>query len=111
MSTASDHVIQTAAAKAEKPRMDLLPGEPLVAIAEILTFGAKKHEPRSWQRLPFTRDTYVAAAGRHWAELLDGKVWDDESGYLVAAHLATNTLFVLWFDIKAWGRRALKEPK
>lgn len=96
-----EHIQQTAAAKAEKPRMDLLPGAPLVAIAEVLTFGAKKHAARSWQNPPFSRDMYVAAMLRHLSAMLDGEMRDAESGLLHAAHVATNAVFVLWFDLKS----------
>lgn len=34
----------------DKTRMDLLPGDALFAIADILTFGADKYEDRNWEK-------------------------------------------------------------
>ena len=35
---------------AEKNRLDLLPVRPLLDVGKVLTFGAKKYEPRNWEK-------------------------------------------------------------
>ena len=55
--------------KLNKPQMNLLPGKALLSVAKILGFGAEKHGAYSWKEYP--KEAYVAAIGRHWAQILD----------------------------------------
>lgn len=84
----------------EKIRMDLLPFEALEAVAEVLTFGAKKYTDNSWQTIENGDARYRAAMLRHLAARMRGEARDAESGLLHAAHMATNALFVLWFELQ-----------
>ena len=85
---------------AGKIRMDLLPFEALEAVAEVLTFGAKKYTDDGWQRVENAGARYRAATLRHFCADQKGEKRDPESGLLHAAHLATNALFILWFEIQ-----------
>ena len=85
---------------AEKPRMDLLPFEALEAVAEVLTYGARKYSDNGWQTVEGKERRYLAALLRHLAARERGEAWDRESGLLHAAHMATNALFILWFEIQ-----------
>jgi hypothetical protein len=85
---------------AEKPRMDLLPFEALEAVAEVLTFGAKKYADNNWQKVNCAESRYKAAMLRHLCAQDRGEARDGESGLLHAAHMATNALFILWFEIQ-----------
>ena len=89
-----------AAVKHAKPRMSLLPGEALLAVAEVLTAGAVKYEPESWKRAPFKKEDYLDAMMRHIAKILSGETHDEDSKQLHAAHVATNALFYLWYELK-----------
>jgi hypothetical protein len=85
---------------AEKPRMDLLPFEALEAVAEVLTWGARKYSDNGWQNVENAERRYLAALLRHLAARERGETHDAEWGLLHAAHLATNALFILWFEIQ-----------
>jgi len=83
-----------------KIRMDLLPFEALEAVAEVLTFGAKKYADNGWQKVENADARYRAAMLRHFCADQKGEKRDPESGLLHAAHLATNALFILWFELQ-----------
>ena len=84
----------------DKPRMDLLPFEALEEVAKVLTFGAKKYADNSWQKVENAERRYLAAMLRHLAASEKGEIYDAESGLTHAAHMATNALFILWFEIQ-----------
>lgn len=84
----------------EKIRMDLLPFEALEAVAEVLTHGARKYSDNGWQTIEGKERRYLAALLRHLAARERGEACDAESGLLHAAHMATNALFILWFEIQ-----------
>lgn len=86
----------------DKIRMDLLEiglAEPLEAVAEVLTYGAKKYADNSWQGVEPKR--YIAAMHRHLNKYYRGEGCDEESGLSHMAHAACNALFLLHFAIKA----------
>lgn len=85
---------------AEKVRMDLLPCEALEAVAEVLTYGAKKYADNNWQKVENAVTRYRAALLRHYCAFQRGEAYDAESGLLHAAHMATNAIFILWFEIQ-----------
>jgi len=85
---------------AEKLRMDLLPFEALEAVAEVLTYGAEKYADDNWKKVENAERRYTAALLRHLAARERGEATDTESGLLHAAHMATNALFILWFEIQ-----------
>lgn len=84
----------------EKIRMDLLPFEALEAVAEVLTFGARKYTDNSWQTVENAERRYLAALLRHLAARERGEKLDPESGLTHAAHMATNALFILWIELQ-----------
>ena len=92
----------------EKPRMDLLPFEALEEVAKVLTFGAKKYAANTWQKVKDAEGRYVAALLRHLSAYNQGKTFDEESGLSHAAHMATNALFILWFEIQATKKKYLR---
>ena len=86
----------------EKPRTDLLPSAPLLAIAEVLTFGAKKYEAHNWRGgLEYSR--VLGAAMRHLLAYNDGEDKDPESGLSHLAHLGCCVLFLLEQEAKGTG--------
>lgn len=64
-------------------------------VAEVLTFGAKKYEPNSWQTVEDGRRRYEDALYRHWLAYLKGEEVDVESGLSHLKHIACNTMFLL----------------
>ncbi len=84
----------------DKIRMDLLPFEALEAVAEVLTHGAEKYADNNWQTVENGEQRYLAALLRHLAARERGEMRDVEWGLLHAAHMATNALFILWFEIQ-----------
>jgi len=68
----------------EKPRFDLLCGQFLFDVAEVMTFGAKKYADRNYLGLKWTR---VFAAGmRHLWKWFCGEENDPETGKPHLAH-------------------------
>lgn len=87
----------------DKPRMDLLlEGCPmaLLAVAEVLTFGAKKYADHSWFHVPNADKRYWSARSRHELQRATGDDYDEESGLLHLAHEACNSLFILEIKLR-----------
>ena len=70
----------------------------LKVVSAVLTYGARKYAEDSWQEVPNGKVRYENALYRHQNDraLED---FDKESGLLHSAHIATNALFILWFEI------------
>lgn len=77
----------------EKPRTDLLPTAPLLGIAEVLGFGARKYGPHNWRGgLEYSR--LIGAAMRHLLAINEGEDIDPESGRPHVDHLGCCVLFL-----------------
>lgn len=82
--------------------MELLPTIPLRAIAEVLTFGAKKYDAHNWRGgIEYSR--LIGAAYRHLSAYNDGEDKDPESGLSHLAHLGCCVLFLLEQEAKGTG--------
>lgn len=77
---------------------------PLRAVAEVLTYGAKKYARNSWQTVPNAKVRYEDALDRHLNEWRSGKSHDEESGLHHLAHAACNVLFLLYFEMTGTGQ-------
>lgn len=86
----------------DKPRMELLPAGPLVEIARVLTFGAKKYEAHNWRR-GFAWSRLYGAALRHLFAHLGGQDKDPETGLSHLAHLGCCVLFLLEHELQRLG--------
>jgi len=75
----------------------LFPGNGVLRVTEVLTFGAKKYAANQWQKVPNAVERYTDALYRHWLMCLGGEVNDLESGLPHLAHLACNAMFLLHF--------------
>lgn len=73
----------------EKPRLDLVPPRAVLAIAEVLTFGAGKYGDRNWEQ-GIKHGRLYAAAQRHLLAYQSGEDLDPESGLPHIAHAACN---------------------
>lgn len=78
---------------AGKLRMDLIPPSALEALAEVLTYGAQKYAPNSWQAVEPER--YHAALLRHLCAWMRGEKVDVESGISHLRHVLCNAAFLV----------------
>lgn len=83
----------------EKPRTDLLPPDALMAVAEILGYGAKKYSDRNWEK-GLTHGRLVGAVLRHLFLYMSGQNVDVESGRPHLAHCATAALMLLAMSLR-----------
>ena len=77
-----------------KPRYDLLPPLAIDAMAQVMTFGAKKYAPNGWKTVPDAVQRYQAALLRHSFAMLRGEINDAESGLPHAAHAMCCAAFI-----------------
>jgi len=89
----------------DKTRYDLIPVGVIRELAKVLTMGAKKYAPNSWQNLPDFNDRYYAGLLRHLMAWRRGEWRDPESGRLHLSHVLCNAAFLLWKDLKNAKRR------
>lgn len=87
-----------------KPMLHLIPPEPLMAVAEVLTDGAHKYPAaHNWATVPNARERYYNAALRHLLARSMGEPLDEDSGSPHIAHAIANLLFFLHFDLQDFG--------
>lgn len=85
-----------------KAKMSLLPFEALREIANILTFGCDKYGRHNWRDgMEWSR--IQDAMLRHYERFSLGEDRDPETGSLHLAHLATNALFLLTYQLLKLG--------
>ena len=83
----------------DKLRYDLIPTSATKALAEVLTFGARKYKPNNWRNVPQEElNRYVAAAMRHFEAHRSGEYFDADSGLPHLAHCLTNIAFLIDLD-------------
>jgi len=80
-----------------KLRYGLIPPKATKALAEVLTYGAKKYKPNNWQRVDDT-SRYIDALYRHLEAWRSGEELDPESGLSHLAHAMTNISFLIYFN-------------
>lgn len=77
----------------DKPRLDLVPPDAIIAIGEIMTYGINKYEEGGWKSVEPYR--YRAALMRHIVEYLREPYGiDEESGYPHLWHIICNCAFL-----------------
>lgn len=89
---------------AGKPRVDLFPPQAILAISEVLGYGAKKYSDHNWQNnggMEYSR--LYAAAQRHMLAFWDGEQSDGETGMSHLAHAACCIVFLLSYEIEENG--------
>lgn len=82
---------------AEKLPLHLLPPDALSEIARVLDFGARKYEPRNWERGMAWSRLYGALL-RHMLAWWSGEQADRETGLPHLAHAACCVLFLLSYE-------------
>lgn len=99
-----------------KLRMDLLPPEWLFALADVMTQGAKKYDPRNWEE-GMSWSSMIGCTMRHISKFQAGERYDGEKFDVVAGttgchHLAMaawNILALMTYDLRGIGDNDLPE--
>lgn len=78
----------------EKPMYNLLPANAIDSMAKVMTFGANKYSPNSWQMVDNPIERYRAALLRHTFAMQRGELVDDESGLPHSAHAMCCAAFI-----------------
>jgi len=81
----------------DKLRYSLVPPEAIKALAEVLTYGAKKYEANNWQKIENAEERYIDALYRHLEAYRAGYAIDEESHLHHLDHAITNLAFLIWF--------------
>lgn len=81
-----------------KNRLDLVEPSFIEGVGEVLTFGAQKYGPDSWQNVEDGVDRYYAAALRHLLAYRKGEKMDPESGKSHLYHVACNMMFLAYWE-------------
>ncbi len=89
--------------RTNKLMIELVLPETIFAIAEVLTMGAKKYKPNSWQNIKNPVDTHYASLMRHILAWRQGEIIDRESKLSHMKHVLTNAMFLL--DHEQKGRK------
>ncbi len=97
-----------------KPRMDLLPPDVLLELAQVYTNAIGKYPARNWERgMPWS-DVY-SSLQRHLNAFWLGKTWDSESKQLHILHALWNCVALAAYQLRQIGeddrpqRRAVEE--
>ena len=77
-----------------KLQYSLIPPETLSALAEVLTFGARKYTIDGWKYVPDAKRRYMNALFRHLEAFRAGETHDPESGLHHLSHVLTNVAFL-----------------
>lgn len=84
---------QTQKADGGKPMMELIPTSVYRSLGKVLTHGAEKYGPNTWQNVEVER--YVGALLRHLCAFLDDPNGvDADSGLAHTEHLLANAAFI-----------------
>ena len=95
-----DEQIKTGGPKYDGGKLmySLIPPIATEALAKVLTFGAAKYAPNSWQTVKDGERRYLDALMRHLEAWREGETIDPESGLPHLSHLLCNASFLLHFE-------------
>ena len=83
----------------DKIRFELIPPEWELALAKVLTYGAKKYKPDNWRKGEISR--YHGAVMRHWNAYRSGEWLDPETNMPHLWHMFTNVGFLITLETAA----------
>lgn len=81
----------------DRLRPDLIPPSAIKAMAEVLTFGARKYKPNNWRKCQ-DLSRYEAALLRHLLAYQEGETFDHESKMPHLWHALVNIAFLIELD-------------
>lgn len=85
-----------------KLRLDLIPPELLLDVAEVLSFGATKYGDRNWERGMYWGRVFGAAMRHLWA-WWSGEDKDPETGLSHLAHALCCVMFLATYERRGAG--------
>ena len=83
-----------------KLQYHLIPPQTLKALAEVLTFGAKKYAPNNWQLVEDGETRYLDALFRHLEAFRAGETHDTDSKLHHLSHCLCNVMFLHYLQTK-----------
>ena len=82
-----------------KNRLELIDPEFILGVGKVLTFGAEKYEADNWKNATWEdRQKSAGSLLRHTMAYQGGEMIDPESGLEHLYHMATNIMFMAWYD-------------
>lgn len=88
-----------------KLEWNLLPPQAIEEILKVFQYGSKKYGARNWidnsANVAYSR--YLNALRRHLHKYLKSQNFDEESGLYELAHIATNAIMLLEYQIQQKG--------
>lgn len=78
-----------------KLQLNLITEPMITGLGEVLTFGANKYAPNSWQHVPDAVERYKAALLRHYTAWIGGEDLDVESKLHHVKHILCNAAFLV----------------
>lgn len=86
---------------ADKLRYDLIDADFEEEMVKVITEGAKKYGPNSWQKVEDAKNRYYAALRRHVAAIRKGEFRNAEDGDVSHfAQIAINAMFLYVLETK-----------
>jgi DNA-directed RNA polymerase subunit RPC12/RpoP len=89
----------------EKLKYSSLPVEAIEEVTKVFNYGAAKYGDLNWlanaNQVEWTR--YMNAADRHWVKFKKNQNFDEESSLYELAHIATNILMLLQYQVLELG--------
>lgn len=85
-----------------KPKLSLIPSEPLMDLARVFMFGAEKYGKGNW-RSGFDYSRLYDAVMRHLMAWFEGEDMDPESGLPHLSHATWGLIILRYFQIKGEG--------
>ena len=86
-----------------KTRFDLIPQSWIRSLAQILTVGAAKYEPRNWEKGLSYSET-LGSLHRHLDSWLSGERYDKETKCHHLGHVAWNALALMTMELRGIGK-------
>lgn len=86
-----------------KTRFDLIPQSWIRSLAQILTVGAAKYEPRNWEKGLSYSET-LGSLHRHLNSWLSGEKYDKETKCHHLGHVAWNALALMTMELRGIGK-------
>jgi len=84
-----------------KLRVDLIPPEVELALAEVLTYGAMKYGDNNWKKgIEYSK--IYGALRRHLLAWRQNDIVDNESGLPHLWHAFTELAFLEWYEINGY---------
>ena len=83
-----------------KVMIHLIDPDVIIGMGEVLTYGAKKYEPNTWQNVNDPINTHYSALMRHLLAWKNGEIYDKETGLSHIKHVLTNAMFLLYHERK-----------